>query len=120
MIGAEARKPPPPPAKLGEPEWKPKLSSMTAAKAGAGPRHRHRDVKLGRTVQIPTNQIVDWTPADAADVTCSVRSSNPVADSQADAVPPIVVRKTAGGGYQVLDGDAQFLAAKHTASRRSR
>ncbi len=109
--GIGARRLPPPPAKLGEPKWKPKLSSMTAAKSRAASR-LGAGVTFGRTQQVPTNQILDVGDPNPANVRLWQRRLAPGPDSQADAVPPIVVRKLPNGGYQVLDGADQLAAAQ--------
>jgi hypothetical protein len=86
---------------------------MAAAKSRAQARGLVPDgVKLSATQQVPTNQIIDAGTPDAANVAVWQRKLAPGADSQADAVPPIVVRKLASGGYQVLDGADQLAAAQ--------
>ncbi|WP_428936922.1 LPD38 domain-containing protein [Fontivita pretiosa] len=111
--GVEGRAVPAPPAKLGQPNWRPSLRSMSAAKARARSKGIVTEgVQLSATQQIAVNQIVDVGKPDAANVQLWVAKLRPGESSQADAVPPIVVRKLASGGYQVLDGADQLAAAR--------
>jgi hypothetical protein len=112
--GIGGRKLPAPPADLGQPDWKPKLSSMTAAKSRAQSRLQlDPSVKFGKTTQIATNQILDTGSPTPDGIKHWMRKFAPGPENQSDAVPPIVVRKLANGGWQVLDGADQLAAAQN-------
>jgi len=96
---------------LGEPTWRPKLSSMAAAKSraqaiGIDPK------TLGKTQQVPLAHVLDRGTPNAGQVDATKLRLKPGADSQADAVPPLVVRKMRNGGYEVLSGRESYHAAK--------